>query len=186
MAKFPLLDQMRTAREQRDAPLVEAFISVLRRRDQELRHARGTIRALEEAKASIERAFMHPFAARLRDAMTDEMGKKLPRMINEAIIEARSNGLPDKWEIEVKVPVDLRDHMNKDSIARYVTDYYLTHMEAKANVRQRRPSPIDDDSPIPSETYEVQHLEVSIPAVACSRELVTMEPLRPSYAKGRP
>lgn len=184
MSKFPLLDWMRTAREKREAQVVAPFIEALRARDQELRHARGTIRALEEAKASIERTFMHPFAERLRDSMTDETAKALSRMISKAVMEARKLGSLD---VEITVPIDLLDHSNKDSLLRHVTDYYLSHMEAKANVRRHFPShPLGDDDLIPSQIDEVQHLEISIPTVACSRELVTMDPLRPSYTKGRP
>lgn len=176
---FPLLYQMRQERDRRNAPLAEAFISVLRLRDQELRHARGTIRALEESKSSLQRAFLHPFAARLRDSMTDEIGKRLSKTILEAIIEARGKG---SWDAEVTVPVNLMDHFNKDSILRYVTDYYLAHMEAEANVRR---GPREGDSPISDVTFEVEHLEISIPTVACSRELVMMDPVAPSYTKGR-
>lgn len=164
--QFPLLEQMRAQRDERERGAKEALSLAYAAQGDMLRSAWDQIRQLVNTGTALRKMLTTSMWDSIKDKIELDLSRALRRAIHEAVNTAAARHPEfDRYFVEIKIPADLRD-LHPQSIEHAILEKFMTQYSLELDLYEdlRAPSPHDGE-PV-RETKIMHRLEVRVPPVS--------------------
>lgn len=177
--RFPLLEQMRAQRDERERDVMVPLVLLVREKEDQLLAAWGAVQQMGKENRDLKKLLTTGMWDRIKDKIELDLSRALRMAIHEAVnVAAARQPEFDRYFVEIKIPADLRDH-HPQSIEHAILEKFMTQYSLEIDLHEEFRGPLALDELVPVEPKIMHRLEVTVPSLSYTHMICDLHSRNP-------